>query len=86
MLCEAKLCSTLGPAPATVITSTGLGGHLVRMKMMMMMMTMRMMMWSPDKRGFSPQLHLLLTAQLVQELELVLGLRVASVHLAADHG
>ena len=47
---------------------------------------MMMMMWSPDKRGVSPQLHLLIGAQLVQELKLVLGLGVASVHLAADHG
>ena len=55
---------------------------MVRMMMMMMMMMMIMMMWSPDKRGLSPQLHLLIGAQLVQELKLVLGLRVASVHLA----
>ena len=79
ILCEAKLSSTLRPAPATVITSTGLGVHLVRMvMMMMMMMTMKC---SPDKRGFSPQLHLLLGAQLVQDLELVRGLGAASVHL-----
>ena len=75
ILCEAKLSSTLRPAPATVITSTGLGVHLVRMVMMVMMKC------SPDKRGFSPQLHLLLGAQLVQDLELVRGLGVAPVHL-----
>ena len=75
ILCEAKLSSTLRPAPATVITSTGLGVHLVRMVMMVMMKC------SPDKRGFSPQLHLLLGAQLVQDLELVRGLGAASVHL-----
>ena len=63
------------------------GVHLVRMMMMMMMMmmvmvmVMMMMKCSPDKRGFSPQLHLLLGAQLVQDLELVRGLGVASVHL-----